>query len=313
VFVFHSWAFQRSWESETSFEFAKNIIRFGYLSVDVFFILSGYVIIQCAFRQNPKEFLIRRIIRIAPPYFIVSIIEVILIAFNISQNKTQWNNNLLFDQVKNILPISSKDNELRNFVGWSIAVELKFYFIILLVLMVNRYLKKRGGGDKLLYNFSSIWILLIYMSKYFGLEYLKVLVLYDYAPMFIIGLILGKKVLDKSSKIWIELVMISPFVAEHFQGRIAGIGIDVFGIITTIALLIITFLLAKSEIRGNRFTLLLGQSSYPFYLLCGYFGMNLLENIDKDFKVSVITTYVICMVLSIIVNQAATKLATRIL
>lgn len=309
VFVFHSWAFQRSWESSTSFEFAKNVIRFGYLSVDIFFILSGYVIIQSAFRQNPKEFMLKRVIRLAPAYIMVSMIELIIIMYNDIDNKIQVNNNLIFEIVKNILPISSKDNELRNFVGWSIAVEMKFYFIILLVLIASKYV---GGEKKLLYHFSSIWILLIYISNYFGIEYLKLLVMNDYAPMFIIGLLLGKKVHNRNAKIWIELVLISPFVAAHFQGRLAGIGLEVFGIMIMILLLLTTFILVKSRIKGTRYTSLIGQSSYPFYLICGFFGMNFLDNLSGNFMTSLVITYIICGILAIIINSLSNYIVGKI-
>lgn len=309
VFIFHSWAFQRSWESATSFEFVRNVIRFGYLSVDIFFIISGYVIIQSAFRQNPKEFVLKRVIRLAPPYILVSIIELSIIVYNAIENKNQLNNNLLFEIIKNILPTSSKDNELRNFVGWSIAVEMKFYFIILLVLIASKYV---GGKKKLLYYFSSIWILLIYISNYFGIEYIKLLVMNDYAPMFIIGLLLGKKAQNKTAKIWIEMVLISPFVAVHFQGRLAGIGIDVFGIIITILLLLTTFVLVKSQIKGYRSTSIIGQSSYPFYLICGFFGMNFLENLNKNFMTSLVVTYIVCGILAVIVNLLSNYIVRRI-
>jgi peptidoglycan/LPS O-acetylase OafA/YrhL len=309
VFLFHAWAFQRAWDSETSYDFLKNILQFGYLSVDVFFILSGYVIIKSSMNHKPRVFFVKRLLRLVPPYIFVTIIETLMITvFSplINNSKMMFSFNVLFDTFKNMIPISSKDNEIRNFVGWSIAVEIKFYFIILCVIMVSQLIKK---DNRFLLNISMFWIASLYLTKYFNIDMLKQLVIYDYAPMFIIGLLLGTTKMISMKIIVIQVVFVTPFVAEHFMGRLAGIGDEFYGFSITILLLIISVILIKIPLRGNKFASMIGQSSYSFYLICGNFGMALLDTLDTSFLQDLGKTYVICTFLAIIINQLTIKVS----
>lgn len=311
VFLFHAWSFQRSWHSETSYDFLKNVLQFGYLSVDMFFIISGYVIIKSSMNHKPRIFLARRLLRLVPPYIIVTLIETLMISIDIplaSKTKIMFSYDLLFETMKNLIPISSKDNEIRNFVGWSIAVEIKFYFIIICVIYFSRLIK---NNNRYLLNIPAFWIASLYMAKYFNVEILKQLVIYDYAPMFIIGLLLGSSKEINKRTISIQFLFLTPFVAEHFIGRLAGIGAAFYGFSITILLLIISVVLIKFPISGSRVTSLLGQSSYSLYLIGGNFGMRLLDKFDTNFLQALGETYLICAILALIINFLTNKVTKR--
>jgi peptidoglycan/LPS O-acetylase OafA/YrhL len=155
------------------------------------------------------------------------------------------------------------------------------------------------------------WIASLYLTKYFNVEVLKQLVIYDYAPMFIIGLLLGATQKVSVKIIFIQILFVTPFVAEHFIGRLSGIGNTFYGFSITILLLIISVVLIKFNLIGNKFSSWLGQSSYPFYLICGNFGMGLLDNFDTNFLQDLGKTYIVCAILAIIINLFTIKVSKR--
>jgi peptidoglycan/LPS O-acetylase OafA/YrhL len=115
-------------------------IKFGGFGVDIFFVISGYVISLIVSRQkNHESFLARRFIRIVPLYWIVTLILYIGIVISpslASENllKTTTLTNLLYSLVflpnpeyARFLPVLS--------LGWTLNLELLFYCIVYLSLL----------------------------------------------------------------------------------------------------------------------------------------------------------------------------------
>jgi peptidoglycan/LPS O-acetylase OafA/YrhL len=147
VFMFHiSDAF------ETSAPFLYTIAKYGYQGVPIFFVISGYCIYSAAEKtlsndQRPNTFLIRRLLRVMPPFW-ASIIVVIALPFlleAISSIKSgvyvspspRW---LQFTSVEWIEIVTltrelfSGHGDLQggfsaiNAVYWSLAIEVQLYF-----------------------------------------------------------------------------------------------------------------------------------------------------------------------------------------
>ena len=86
IFVLHFFPFN----NPLAPEFLKSFIREWHIGVDLFFVLSGFLITFRYFDQNPlnlKKYLVNRIARIYPMYFLVTL-GVFLVFF--LQNGT-WN------------------------------------------------------------------------------------------------------------------------------------------------------------------------------------------------------------------------------
>src|SRR5436190_9331039 len=110
-----------------SFPVLSHISKYGYLGVDVFFILSGFVILLTAYEKDAIGFTIARIVRLYPAYWIcVTLTTVaVLLAGNIHRHLTpaQYLANLtMAHSYFGVEDISG--------VYWTLAVELKFYFLI---------------------------------------------------------------------------------------------------------------------------------------------------------------------------------------
>lgn len=112
---------------------ALRVVNRGHLGVDVFFVLSGFLIAWLLMREHEltgsiglRTFYRRRAMRILPAYFVALAIHVLLIPRN---RDTAWAN-LLF--VNNFLPESRQCMSWT----WSLAVEEQFYILFPLALLV---------------------------------------------------------------------------------------------------------------------------------------------------------------------------------
>ena len=111
----------------------------GAAGVDIFFAISGVVMFLTAPALKPGDFLMRRIVRIVPLYWLFMALKVALIAVS-SHGSHRSGLDLAYivksflfipaiDGVGNILPLIG--------VGWTLEFEMYFYLVCTLALLVN--------------------------------------------------------------------------------------------------------------------------------------------------------------------------------
>jgi peptidoglycan/LPS O-acetylase OafA/YrhL len=136
VMLFH-YAFlgpqNHSWSG--SFPFLGQICKYGYLGVEVFFILSGFVILLTAYDKDAVGFTVARMVRLYPAYWIC----VTLTAVAIVLAGTNRNPLTLRQYVANLTMVQGFVG-IRDVSGvyWTLEVELQFYFLIFLVLLIGQ-------------------------------------------------------------------------------------------------------------------------------------------------------------------------------
>jgi peptidoglycan/LPS O-acetylase OafA/YrhL len=159
--------------------YLKEFSRFGYIGVEVFFILSGYVICYALPEnysiKNSGTFFLKRIVRIEPPY-IASII-LILCLNSISYRITNTENNINWWNILGHLAYINNFNggSYINVVYWTLGIEFQFYLLIGFLFPLLR------RSDRALYIFlflsvimacitipQGIWLIIPYLS-YFGI------------------------------------------------------------------------------------------------------------------------------------------------
>ena len=177
------------------FFFHSNLELFskGYLGVDIFFIISGYVITKILedkiFYNNKykfREFYIQRILRIAPVYFFI--INIFILTFLIIGPLTDLD--YIINKIQFIFTFSSNfyylnyqkeyfDNIFQDPLNhtWSLAVEMQFY----LVFPFLYYFLKKNLSKELLVK---VLILIITSSILLNYYYIKNTNLTYYSPIF---------------------------------------------------------------------------------------------------------------------------------
>jgi exopolysaccharide production protein ExoZ len=113
---------------------AASLDEFGCAGVDVFFVISGFIMARSLERRDgspdARTFLRRRVIRIAPPFWIATIL---MIGWEAGAHRTSFSPASLLNGLT-IVPISDVETFSRNaaplFLSWTLAYELCFYAII---------------------------------------------------------------------------------------------------------------------------------------------------------------------------------------
>lgn len=145
------------------FHFFENVFTGGYLGVDIFFIISGYIVTRSTLKYWPKTysqipkfiitFYIKRIARLLPVGLLVSSLSLIMALIFTSPSELKemtdfyrgsflgYTNFLLFFNNQNYFSLSQEFNFFTQ--TWSLGVEEQFYLIYSLLICLVPFISKR--------------------------------------------------------------------------------------------------------------------------------------------------------------------------
>jgi peptidoglycan/LPS O-acetylase OafA/YrhL len=117
-----------------AFPALSNVTRYGYLGVDLFFTISGFVVLLSAWGRRPHEFVTSRIVRLYPAYW-VAVTVTAIIAITLSRglfkvSPAQYVANLtMFNSLPNIANV--------DVVYWTLWAEIRFYLIVFVLAWIG--------------------------------------------------------------------------------------------------------------------------------------------------------------------------------
>ncbi|MFF0344844.1 acyltransferase family protein [Kribbella sp. NPDC004875] len=110
------------------------VARYGYLGVDLFFVISGFVVLLSAWDRSPRSFVVSRAVRLYPAYWVAvtltAIVSVVFGAGRFPVSLPQYLANLtMFNSLPNI--------ENVDVVYWTLWAEVRFYVMILVLIWIG--------------------------------------------------------------------------------------------------------------------------------------------------------------------------------
>ncbi|WP_179336013.1 acyltransferase family protein [Winogradskyella costae] len=297
--------------SDLDFSEISDYFKYGFLGINIFFIISGFVISLSIKDRSLIKFIISRLSRLYPIYWICVLITfVVILLFGAPRFTAELEQFILnLSMFHNYVRVESIDG-----VYWTLFIEMKFYiFIIGSYLVLNKF--KPIKLDYLIYTWLTLSVLYLYFSELPIFRIGNSLFILDWSSYFIAGMILYQIYKSKLNVKYAVLLSIALFTsiqhtitetakkANHFNIEFSPI--IACGIIVIFYLLIL--LVACHKLRGMNSSkfIKIGMLTYPLYLIHQKVGYIIFNNVGTDTnKYSVaISTIFLMIAISFILSE----------
>jgi len=230
--------------------------RYGWLGVEVFFVLSGFIIPYAmlrggyTFRRGWKAFIGKRILRIEPPYLLSVLLVLVL-----------WHASSMVPDFKGSMPVGFFSAQTLLHLGylngiagypwlsvvyWTLAIEFQFY---LLVSFIFGWLGNKPPSTILLVNMSLLATSLVFDSEVLVFKYLGLFMFGIAAFQYRNGLI------DRG--ILVLLMVVAVLVA----------GIELGWLVAFVGLITGILLVYEVNLGKHKLAVWLGSISFSLYLV----------------------------------------------
>ena len=270
--------------------------KYGYLGVEFFFMISGFVIFHSARNRTPAQFAVSRATRLYPSYwFAVIFTSIFALSWGaggvMSVSPSQIITN--FTLLQNYLGIGNVDG-----VYWTLIYEIQFYALVFFILII--------GLQKHLNQLFMLWpvaMLAAYITGYDHLPYLG-----GYFYYFAAGALFAILQLNKSLKnivsMIISFILCLLYSTDKASLKSESIGVDfsvyIVGIIIFIFFVFFIFQnTKKAQLLKLPFSKTLGALTYPVYLIHAHFGYMFISKYATEENKFFIYILTISIVLSV--------------
>lgn len=276
------------------------ISRYGYMGVDLFFMISGFVILMTALKQDVKGFLVSRIVRLYPAFWAgVTLTAMTCFLFDTSgQFKVSLSQYLLnLPMLGGFLGVKPVDG-----VYWSLLVEIKFYLLVLLVLIFGQI----KNATSLLGAWALVTLYLLYFPAPGKLHWL---LMPEWSPYFIAGAIFYLlrsdgfdvfKLLVLALTLYLAIVNAIgrlPQMEQHYASEFSRMAVT--GMVLVFYAVFLAFSARWIEFLNRPEFLVLGVLTYPVYLIHQNIGFVLMNRFAAEGNKYVLMLLVTLLVLAV--------------
>lgn len=240
--------------------------KYGYLGVQLFFIISGFVILMTASNGSLRSFIVSRLVRLYPAFWAACTITFVLILLIGGPRYSAT----LGEYLANMTMLSGFFGvPFIDGVYWSLLVELRFYALVIAVLMMGRI--HQAQPILLIWLIASVILVIQPIYKLNGI------LIVNYSAYFIAGATCFLIWSQGMSKTKAGMLMLSwglavfqtvadlPIFENHYHTPINTCA--VVGIISAFFIVMVMVALRRTGMIGRSRWLLAGSLTYPLYLL----------------------------------------------
>ncbi|GAB2466737.1 acyltransferase [Promicromonospora xylanilytica] len=163
-----------------AFPMLNEVTRYGWLAVELFFMISGFVILLSADGRGIAGFVASRVGRLFPAYWACIVLTAGLQQVWSGGRRTTLTETLVnLTMVQDLFEVTGVQ-----VVFWTLLVELKFYLLVFVVLAMGPLTRNRVLA------FATLWPLAGWAAQQFGAHWLADWLVPNYAPYFAVGMLL---------------------------------------------------------------------------------------------------------------------------
>jgi peptidoglycan/LPS O-acetylase OafA/YrhL len=247
------------------------VAKYGYLGANLFFMISGFVILMTAEHGSLRSFVTSRVVRLYPAFWACCTITFVVTLFlgppRFSATLSQYLANMTM---------------LNGFAGvnwidgsyWTLFVEVKFYALVCAVLVTGRMRRVEF--------ILTAWLLVSILAAYWPNKYLRYFLTVDYSAYFIAGatcfLIWSRGRSATRSVLlllcWsLALFQSGKMVADMREHYNMDVGTYVSGALITLFFVVMVLVaLRATGVFGRTRWVVAGALTYPLYLIHQHVG-----------------------------------------
>jgi peptidoglycan/LPS O-acetylase OafA/YrhL len=271
------------------------VAKYGYLGVELFFMISGFVILMTASGGSLRAFIVSRFVRLYPAFWACCTITFLCILaiggtrYSATLNDYFINMTMLADFVG----VQSMDGAY-----WSLAVEIRFYVLVALVLLIGQM----RHAQTILIGWLVLTVASLVLGKF------RFLLIADYSPFFIGGaafflvwskgmsltraaLLLGSWALA----VYESVARLSDF-EKNFNDTVNPVAVG--AVVTVFFAVMLLISLRRTGTFAQRRWVLAGALTYPLYLLHQYIGFMIFNTAHPLLNVHVVFWGTVLLVLA---------------
>ncbi len=291
------------------FSAIAGVAKYGYLGVEFFFMISGYVILMSAQEKTARQFAVSRLLRLYPAFW-AAVILTSALAFFWGTGATTVTPGQFLANLTMLSPVFGY--EFVDEAYWSLVFELRFYALVLCFLLI--------GMRRRLAPFFLAWPFLIALATVFELNHLPYMD--GYYSYFAAGacffLLRGRLAPMPLLSLSVSLALCLWFSLEkvRFGERAMGLPYSETVVFIAIGVFFLFFFLLNTpsglnlKIRGSQ---LAGALSYPIYLLHAHCGYMFLSRFATEANKAVVYPLTIALVVlaALLLHFAVEKKGAR--
>ncbi|MFF5801935.1 acyltransferase family protein [Streptomyces sp. NPDC012746] len=295
---FNNWS-SPIWGAPTPelFPVAHYAAAYGWLGVQLFFLISGFVICMSSWGRSLRQFAVSRVSRLYPAYWFAVLLTSGVLVLTYGEDSGidlgKFLANLtMFQELMGIRDIDP--------VYWTLWTEMRFYLLFAIVAAF-------GLTYRRVVAFCAVWLALAMWVPYSGIAWLRLWTVPDAAPYFIAGIVMYLMHRFRPNPVLWVLLAASWLVAKDQLSIIMRGGVHSTGhtllwrvslaIITVFFLLVLTVALGGLKSLNRRWLATAGALTFPLYLLHEILGWELIRAFHDTMPPWVLITLLVTLFL----------------
>jgi peptidoglycan/LPS O-acetylase OafA/YrhL len=167
-------AFEHYVAADVLFPSAAPFTWFGWVGVEIFFVISGFVVANSASRSSPVEFLLGRVLRLYPAVWVCATATLIVLLLFASGAASEF----VVPYIRAMLLIPKGINgQWLDVVYWTLAAEMAFYGLVFCAMLTKKITLRHLAWGLTVYSavFNAIALLVLSLTTPSDIPYLVIL------------------------------------------------------------------------------------------------------------------------------------------